>query len=47
MFEKLKQVFTIQPVLVVPDLDKKMRVKADTLEYATGGVLSMRYEDNK
>ena len=47
VFEKLKQVFTIQPVLVVPDLDKKMRVKADTLEYATGGVLSMRYEDNK
>jgi len=45
--EKWKQVFTIQPVLVVPDLDKKMRVKADTLEYATGGVLSMRYEDNK
>ena len=47
VFKKLKQVFTIQPVLVVPDLDKKMRVKADTLEYATGGVLSMRYEDNK
>jgi len=40
-------VFTIQPVLVAPDLDKKMRVKVDTSEYATGGVLSMRCEDNK
>ena len=47
MFEKLKQVFTIQPVLVVPDLDKKMRVKADTLEYATGGVLLIKYENEK
>jgi len=32
---------------VVLDLDKKMRAKVDTLEYITGGVLSMRYEDNK
>ena len=24
-----------------------MRAKVDTLEYITGGVLSMRYEDNK
>ena len=47
VFEELKQVFTIQPVLVAPDLDKKMRVKVDTSEYATGGVLLMRCEDNK
>ena len=39
--------FTIQLVLVVPDLDKEIRVEADTSEYAMGGVLSMRYEDNK
>ena len=39
--------FTTQLVLVVPDLDKEMRVEADALEYATGGVLSMRCEDNK
>jgi len=32
---------------VVPDLDKEIRVEADTSEYAMGGVLSMRYEDNK
>ena len=43
----MKQVFTIQLVLVVPDLDKEIRVEADTSEYAMGGVLSMRYEDNK
>ena len=34
-------------VLVVPDLDKEMKVKADTSEYITGGVLSMRCEDDK
>jgi len=32
---------------VALDLDKKIRVEADALKYATGGVLSMRYEDNK
>jgi len=32
---------------VVPDLDKEMRVEADTSEYAIEGVLSIRYEDNK
>ena len=45
-FEELKQVFTIQPVLVALDLDKKMRVEVDTLEYAIE-VLLMRYKDNK
>ena len=39
--------FTTQLVLVVPDLDKEMRVEADTSEYAIEGVLSIRYEDNK
>jgi len=34
-------------VLVVPDLDKEMRVEADASEYATGGVLSMKCEDKK
>jgi len=40
-------VFTTQPVLVALDLDKKMRVEADTSEYTTGEVLLMRYEDDK
>ena len=39
--------FTTQLVLVVPDLDKEMRVEADTSEYAIEGVLSIKYEDNK
>ena len=39
--------FTTQLVLVVLDLDKEIRVEADTSEYAIGGVLSIRYEDNK
>jgi len=43
----LKQVFTIQPVLVAPDLDKEIRVEADASEYVTGGVLSMRFKDKK
>ena len=34
-------------MLVVPDLDKEMRVEADTSEYATGGVLLIRCEDDK
>jgi len=30
---------------VVPDLSKEFRVEADMLNYATGGVLSMRCSD--
>jgi len=43
----LKKMFTTRPVLVAPDLDKKMRVETDALEYTTGGVLSMKCEDEK
>jgi len=47
IFEQLKQVFTMRLVLVTLDLDKEMRVEADTLEYAIGEVLSMKCEDKK
>ena len=47
VFKKLKRVFTTRPVLVVPDLGKEVRVEADTSEYATGGVLSMKCKDEK
>ena len=47
VFRELKRVFIIRPVLVVSNLDKEMRVKADASEYATGGVLSIKYEDKK
>ena len=35
-----------KPVLAVPDLDKEFRVEANTSNYATGGVLSMKCSDN-
>ena len=44
-FRELKRRFTEEPVLVAPDLDKKMRMEVDTSDYATGGVLSMECED--
>jgi len=47
VFEKLKVGFTTEPVLAILDIDRKMRVKADASDYATGGVLSTKYEDGK
>ena len=44
-FRELKKRFTEEPVLAAPDLDKKMRMEVDASDYATGGVLSMEYED--
>ena len=46
-FEELKKRFTIEPVLVTPDLDKEMRVEVDTSDFAIGEVLSMKCEDKK
>jgi len=37
----------MKPVLAALDLDKEFRVEADTSNYATGGVLSMKYSDEK
>jgi len=47
VFRRLKEIFMLEPVLAVPDLDKEMRVEADASDYATGGVLSMKYGDKK
>jgi len=44
-FDELKRIFTTKPVLAAPDLDKEFRVEADTSNYATGGVLSMKGPD--
>jgi len=44
-FRELKGRFTKEPMLAVPDLDKKMRMEVDVSDYATGGVLSMECED--
>ena len=46
-FEKLKAEFTTEPILAIPDIDREMRVEADALDYATGGVLSTKCEDGK
>ena len=43
----MKKRFTEELVLVAPDLDKKMRIEVDALNYAMKGVLSMECEDGK
>ena len=47
VFEKLKAVFTTEPVLAILDINREMRVKADASDYATGGVLLMKCKDGK
>ena len=44
-FNELKERFIKELVLAAPDLDKKMRMEVDALDYATGGVLSMECKD--
>ena len=41
----MKEQFTKEPVLAVPDLDKKLRVEVDTSDYVTEGVLLMECKD--
>jgi len=40
-------VFTTEPALAIPDIDREIRVEADALDYATRGVLLTKYEDGK
>jgi len=40
-------VFTTEPVLAIPDIDREMRVEADTSDYGTGEVLSLKCKDGK
>jgi len=47
VFRDLKERFTKEPVLTVPDLDKRIRIEVDMLDYATGGVLFIKCEDGK
>ena len=44
-FRELKEQFTKELVLVALDLDKKMRMEVNALDYAMGGVLSMECKD--
>jgi len=45
-FEQLKSVFTTRPVLATPELDRKFRVEADALNFATREVLSVKCDDD-
>jgi len=46
-FGKLKTVFTTEPTLAIPDIDREMKVEVDTSDYAIGGVLLTKCEDGK
>ena len=46
-FERLKIVFTIEPILAIPEIDREIRVEVDASDYATGGVLSTKCENGK
>jgi len=35
VFKELKEQFTKEPVLVAPNLDKKIRIEVNTLDYMT------------
>ena len=45
-FKQLKAVFTTRPVLATPELDKEFRVEANASNFATGGVLSVKYNND-
>jgi len=47
MFKKLKAVFTTEPILAIPDIDREIRVEVDASDYAAEGVLLIKYEDGK
>jgi len=36
----------MRPVLAAPDLNKEFRVETNASNYATGGVLSMKFSDD-
>ena len=43
----VRERFITEPVLIIPDLDKKIRVEVYVLNFAMEGVLSMKYKDKK
>jgi len=47
VFEELKERFMTKLVLVILDLDREIRVEVDVSDFIMGGVLSMKYEDEK
>jgi len=47
LFKKLKERFTKELVLATPDLDKKIRIEVNALDYAMGEMLSIECEDRQ
>ena len=47
VFEELKERFTTELVMVTSDLDREIRVEVDMSDFAIGGVLSIKCEDEK
>ena len=47
MFNELKKIFIKELVLIAPDLDKKIRMEVNILDYAIRGVLSIECEGMK
>ena len=43
----LKEKFTKKLILAVPDLNKKIGMEVDALDYTMGGVLSIECEDRR
>ena len=46
-FETLKKQFIIESILVIPDLDNKMRMEVNASDFITEGVLYIEYNDGK
>jgi len=47
VFSELKERFMKEPVLVAPNLDRKIRMEVDMSDFATEGVLSMECADRR
>ena len=47
VFRELKERFTKKPVLAALNLDKKMKMEVDVLDYAIEEVLSMKCKDGR
>ena len=47
VFQRIKKIFISELILAIPDLDREMQVEADTSDYATEEVLSVKYKNGK
>ena len=47
VFKALKKRFTTELILVASNLDKKMRIEIDALDYMIGEMLSIKCEDGR